>query len=369
MTEKAKSYSQKSASPIKSQYIEVITGHSPLKFSELAEPSESSEQMLDLDVLEGAVTLSSMDAQNRNIQFHDVQYQGMEIQGVPVSSFPQPQDARGMQNSAIDATPAPIMDETMLDFDDSSLAEFLKDVMMPASPTNTFAAPNSLEFVPQHYPGRDVFNFGFESSLDFTDMDFGWISSQNSRQPAHWNYNQPPPDHDHERLNRGQETPDVSSGITAGAEAFQKSIWRWKPVQQEHAFAEQINLSLPYKDMQHYLESRLAPDVLDQRLEQNSRDKILAMLLSTCEPSNVSRVVTSFPSADLLDSLMHLFFRSELSRTDSWIHIPTFRPQNQRPELNGIVVAAGAVLSSVPTVRKLGFAIQEAVRLAIPQIV
>jgi len=139
------------------------------------------------------------------------------------------------------------------------------------------------------------------------------------------------------------------------------------PVQQEHAYAEQVNLSLPYKDMQN-LEVRLSPDVLDHRLEQNSRDRILAMLLSTCEPSNVSRVVTSFPSADLLDSLMHLFFRSELPRADSYIHLATFS-QYQSSELNGIVVAAGAVLSSVPTVRKLGFAIQEAVRLAIHRIV
>lgn len=71
----------------------------------------------------------------------------------------------------------------------------------------------------------------------------------------------------------------------------------------------------------------------------------------------------------LLESLMHLFFRAELSRTDSWIHIPTFKPQAQRPELNGIVIAAGALLSKNPTVRKLGFAIQEAVRIAIPHIV
>ena len=251
----------------------------------------------------------------------------------------------------------------MLDMDDSSLAEFLRDVMMPASP-NSLVGPNALEFIPQAYE-RDVFNFGMESSLDFNDLDIGWMNSQNSRTPM-WNYNVPPEQED--RLDRGQETPDVRSGINAGAEAFQKSLWRWKPVQQEHAHSEQVNLSLPYKDMQN-LETRLAPDILDQRIEATSRDRILAMLLSTCDPANVSRVVTSFPSADLLDSLMHLFFRTELSRTDTWIHLPTFRPQVQRPELNGMVVAAGAVLSAVPTVRKLGFAIQEAVRLAIPQIV
>jgi hypothetical protein len=110
-------------------------------------------------------------------------------------------------------------------------------------------------------------------------------------------------------------------------------------------------------------------DILVPRLEQSCRDRILAMLLKTCEPVNVPKVVTSFPSAELLDSLMHLFFKTELSQTDSWIHLPTFRPQFQRPELNGIIIAAGALQSSVPTIRKLGFAIQEAVRLTIPTIV
>lgn len=197
-------------------------------------------------------------------------------------------------------------------------------------------------------------------------MDFGWINSQNSRAPV-WNsaFNLVP---ELDPALPGQQTPDVRNGITAGAEAYERSLFRWAPQKQEHAYAEQVNLSLPYKDIQN-LETRLSPEILDHRLEQNSRDRILAMLLSTCKPANVERVVTSFPSAELLDSLMHIFFRSELSRTDSWIHLPTFRPQAQRPELNGIVVAAGAVLSTVSTVRKLGFAIQEAVRLSIPKIV
>jgi hypothetical protein len=321
--------------------------------------------MLDLDALEGAATLSAMEGQSR-IFFQGVQHQNYSMQSPgngPFSESSRPMLSEAMHSSALNVTSASLEDDSMLEIDDSSLAEFLRDVMMPASP-NSMVGANALEFIPQSYE-RDVFNFGMESSLDFNDLDIGWMNSQNSRTPM-WNHNVLPGQDD--RLDCGQETPDVRSGINAGAEAFQKSLWRWKPVQQEHAYSEQVNLSLPYKDMQN-LETRLAPDILDQRIEATSRDRILAMLLSTCEPANVSRVVTSFPSADLLDSLMHLFFRTELSRTDSWIHLPTFRPQVQRPELNGMVVAAGAVLSAVPTVRKLGFAIQEAVRLAIPQIV
>jgi hypothetical protein len=256
----------------------------------------------------------------------------------------------------------------MLDINDSSLADFLSNVMMPTSPDSlAAAAPHSLDFIHQnYYTGRDVFNFGMESSLEFNEIDFGWITSQNARQPA-WNYGAAPEPERALPL-RETRTPDVASSIKAGAKAFEKSIWQWNPVQQDHAHAEQVNLSLSGKDMQT-LEPRHGPDVLDQTLEQTSRDKILAMLLSGCKPSNISRVVASFPSAELLDSLMHSFFRSEVHRTDSWIHLPTFSVQSQRPELNGIVVAAGAVRSDVPALRKLGFAIQEAVRLAIPKVV
>lgn len=326
--------------------------------------------MLDLEGLEGAATLSSLESQSRIFHYQE-EHQNITLPAQTGDSFQQnlrpmrSQSSSAMHEPAMNGSSVALDDNPMLDMDESSLAEFLNQVMMPASP-NTLANPNTLnDFMPQSYPPRDIFNFGIDANLDFNDMDFGWINSQNSKAPM-WNFNSLP--EQVEPLDRGQQTPDVRSGITAGAEAFERSLWRWAPQKQEHAYAEQVNLSLPYKDIQN-LETRLSPEILDHRLEQNSRDRILAMLLSTCEPANAERVVTSFPSAELLDSLMHLFFRSELSRTDSWIHLPTFRPQAQRPELNGIVVAAGATLSTVSTVRKLGFAIQEAVRLSIPRIV
>jgi hypothetical protein len=273
-------------------------------------------------------------------------------------------------------------DDAMLDIDDSSLADFLQDIMTRGSP-NFPQDPGSMDMISQTAGSWDVFNFATESSLEFNDMDLGWISSQN-HQTTMLNYNVIP-DLD-EPLDSGQQTPDVRSSINLGAEAFQKSLWNWLPGQREHAWMELPNLSLPHKDMEG-LEKRITSDIIEPQLEQSSRDAILAMVLKTNSQENgISAFVTSFPSAQLLNSFMHLFFRSELSKTDSWIHLPTFRPRTQRPEFNGIVVAAGAIVSSVPTgnnpipcdllvshssfpVRKLGFAIQETVRLALPNIV
>lgn len=315
--------------------------------------------------------MSGMESQRPQVQFADVQHQNPPENPAAVAFSPNTGPmpisdlSSNMNEPDLSVHSASLDQQSMLDFDDSSLADFLRDVMMQASPPSALES-NTLDFMPQSYSSRDVFNFGIDSSLDLDDLDFGWISSQNGKGSG-VNSNQLPENNDL-ALEHGQKTPDVRSGITLGAEAFQKSLWRWAPVQQEHGYAEQVNLSLPSNDM-GALESRLGVDVLEQHLEQNSRDRILAMLLSTCEPANIPRVASSFPSADLLDSLIHCFFRSELSRSDSWIHLPTFQPQFQRPEFNGIVAAAGAVLSSVPTVRKLGFAIQETVRLTLPKIV
>jgi hypothetical protein len=309
-----------------------------------------------------------MDGQRRLLHSQDASHQKIVQPTSSGSEFSQDGKGKAVESNPMDVPPTHPINNTMLDIDESSLAGFLRNVMMPTSP-NALAVVGAhpMEFIQQnYYIGRDVFQFGMNSSMEFNDMDFGWMNSQNTRQTT-WNYGAVP-ELEGQHPVRGTRTPDMSTGINAGAEAFQKSIWQWEPGQKDGNHAEQANLSLPIKDMQS-LDLRSGPDVLDQTLEQMSRDQILAMLLSCCKPANIARIVESFPSAELLDSLMHSFFRCEVRRTDSWIHIPTFRVQSQRPTFNGMVVAAGAVLSGVPALRKLGFALQEAVHIALRQIV
>jgi hypothetical protein len=71
----------------------------------------------------------------------------------------------------------------------------------------------------------------------------------------------------------------------------------------------------------------------------------------------------SFPSTELLDSLIQDFFARQSEQVDSWIHGPTFHPNEESPDMVGIIAAAGAVKSPIPTIRKLGFALMEVVRL------
>jgi hypothetical protein len=255
--------------------------------------------------------------------------------------------------------------DPLAEFDDSSLADFLKEIMH-TSP-DAVARPLFADAT-STYTSRDVLNFGINTTFDFSDIDFGLLPlpplPEAERPPYTANNvaNEQAP-------GSGTRTPELRNSISLGTQAFRKSVWQFIPSQEDHGYAEQLNLSLPYQDIDSP-EIRLAADVSisNQRLSQSSRDRILAMILTTCEPSMFPRVVSSFPPPELLDNWMHQFFSFELSRTDSWIHLPTFRLNDQMPELNGIIVAAGAVLSTIPVVRKLGFAIQEAVRLAIPKI-
>lgn len=97
-------------------------------------------------------------------------------------------------------------------------------------------------------------------------------------------------------------------------------------------------------------------------LSQISRDKILGMVLSTCKPNTISRAVAGFPSLGLLDSLFQFSLTSPGSHAKHWIHAPTLLAERTRPEVLAAIVSAGAVLTPDGSIRKVGYAIQEAIR-------
>lgn len=269
------------------------------------------------------------------------------------------------------------MDPTVSMFpDDSSLGDFLTDIMMPITPS-AMDATLGVGFMPQSYTPRDVLDFGADRNYDFNDFsvfDFGFISQYKEPQSRPFQQHimvdggdsSYPPSRPPE-MEDGQ-APDINN---IGIEAFKKSLWsKWAPTKAEHGSVEQINLSLPFKDIQasavnEGFELRLC----EERLDQTCRDRIMAMLFGTCEPAVIPKIVSSFPSAELLDSLMQQYICVHMSQLNAWIHLPTFRPNQSRPEFIGIIIATGAILSPLPALRKLGSAIQEAVRLALPKTV
>lgn len=89
------------------------------------------------------------------------------------------------------------------------------------------------------------------------------------------------------------------------------------------------------------------------------------MILSTCKPNSIPRAVACFPSVSLLDSLFQFSLTSPGSHAKHWIHAPTLLAGQARPEVLAAIIAAGAVLTPDAAIRKVGYAIQEAIRTAV----
>jgi hypothetical protein len=237
------------------------------------------------------------------------------------------------------------------------LPGFLRGVL-PAPPESTY--PLGMPgYMSGTWTPRGLLGFGFESNLELNDVDFSFLDTYNAHIPF---------DLETPRSDVLSSTVQPGDQATASrSEAFRTSVWRFIPKPQDHSAAEQQNLSLP--DVPHGHDSPESRIHLDRRtttekLDQSCRDKIIAVVLSTCKPSMMFRSVSAFPSVELLDIVLQFFLTSPLSGADSWLHIPTFcNSTKDRTEILLAAIAAGAVLTPDNSLRKLGFALQEAIRV------
>ncbi|KAL4749105.1 hypothetical protein BDW72DRAFT_195146 [Aspergillus terricola var. indicus] len=210
-------------------------------------------------------------------------------------------------------------------------------------------------FPPNDYYAHRLFDHNLNFDFDLTEVDFGLIDFYNSRGSANPAPLQP---------DETDRDADRDSGIALGAEAYSRSsLSAWKPVHSDHAFADQNDLSVPKSIDSPEASAQSRHQILSERLSPGSRDLIFGMVLQTSQRANLTRIMKSFPSTELLDSLIQDFFAYQAQQVDSWIHGPTFHPNEESPDMVGIVAAAAAVKSTIPTIRKLGYALMEVVRL------
>ncbi|KAI8632365.1 hypothetical protein F5Y19DRAFT_420849 [Xylariaceae sp. FL1651] len=235
-------------------------------------------------------------------------------------------------------------------------SDFLRDVLY----TQTLDSSRLAEA-----QGLAVLDFCDDTSYELNEMDFGMLD--------HWNLD----------ATGGRpvvtqagtpQTDDSSVDMTQMRRKLVKiwtdSPWRWIPDKRDHGYREYGNLPLPYRDSgsQQFQERQRRMDrVVQDKLDSSSRDKILAVVLGTCRSDVIRmRVAASFPSAEIIDTLTHIFLAAHLCSVSGWIHFGTLVLNSQWPEWLATAAAAGAITTPVPTLRKFGFAIQEAVRLALP---
>jgi hypothetical protein len=207
--------------------------------------------------------------------------------------------------------------------------------------------------------------------MDFGDVDMQFLSSYNVNVPFEYATNATF-NHDLDAVSSRKDVSVADASVARRSRAFSNSHWRFQPNAYDHGGAEEPNLSLPsISDDAASPESRVTLErpIVSAIMKTAARDKILTLIVNNCRPENLPGIVASFPSIELLSTLLQYNLGSSVVRSHSFIHVATFNPNEKKAELLASLAAAGAVLTSDPTLMKLGYAMQECVRIATPRLV
>lgn len=242
------------------------------------------------------------------------------------------------------------------DHDGSFLHDFLQSII-GGDPFPRQTGPG--EHIPGTWTPRNVFDFGANTDLELNDLDLNFLDGYNHEIP----------------FASFVETPETARSVPGstseppsalGVESLQKtSTWRFRPVTQDRGMNDQQNISLPSGDTSKRLPVQRR--VTSEMLSYTMRDRIMALFMSSSNADTLQKTMQSFPSLELLDSLLQYFLSSKTAISNRMIHLPTFRPNNARPELVAAMIVGGATLAPDISLRKMGFALMEVVRVGVPQ--
>lgn len=163
---------------------------------------------------------------------------------------------------------------------------------------------------------------------------------------------------------------DKRANVAIGSDAFKRSalLMDWIPELQvaETRLADEADFTVP-RDIAS-LGLRFSPEreVVGEHLTDGTRDSIMCTVVDMYRRFDMPRMLSSFPSTEVLDFLIQTYFIDQVSRVDACIHVPTFQLNDARIELLCTLAATGAMRTPVPLIRKLGYALVEVVKLAIP---
>jgi hypothetical protein len=204
---------------------------------------------------------------------------------------------------------------------------------------------------------------GFNQDVDIGFWDFPLDGFQIPYSNGEFNY-QP-----ESETGRSHSISRPSRDIARGYAAFKRSPWLWTPAPKDRALSDQSDLTI-HEDQ---LEAGLSPSSIAGHksfdhinLDYLARDRMLTLVVST---NRDGKAVPGFPHLDLLNQLLQNYFVRESYLHTSWIHIPSFDPTKCPPHLLIALVSAGSTLVSVPTIWKLGLALQEIARVTIAELV
>ncbi|KAL1878644.1 hypothetical protein Daus18300_001919 [Diaporthe australafricana] len=252
--------------------------------------------------------------------------------------------------------------QNMVDMNRMPFSDFLRDVLYDQQQQQQQQQQQMDTQKMAEAQGLAILDFCDDANLEMNDLDFGMLD--------HWNIGNvhgmlaTDPNLANYVSSQPEDTADMSRMRQRLVKIWTDSPWRWMPDGHKDNIHNQKS-GLPLADINT---TKLKPDrIIHDKLDSSGRDKILAIVLSTCQ-NNVmlSRVASSFPSTDVMDSLVHIFLAWHLCQVSEFIHFGTFALNAQCPEWTAVAASAGGILTSVQSLRKFGFALQEAVRVTIP---
>ncbi|KAL7273714.1 hypothetical protein RUND412_003409 [Rhizina undulata] len=299
----------------------------------------------------------------------------------------------------------------------NSFANFLRDVMVPeyvVAPANTTWSPGVGEpagfrndgYVEYgNYAPRDILDFD-AGSLELNDVDFGLLGSFNQGFPPNMETmldplinttdmntmssttrsTAPNPQSQLQPSSQFSNEDESHKAITSRAEAFQQSLWLWKPQSSDsHKDYEEVShcmvpISPSNPQAANATEMQLVELIQKCHISFRSpprcpsvptlgmagRDRIHMMVIRSHDFWNTSKAPSSFPSVQFLDALVELFFNHQGVTALRFLHWTVFKPVPETSsEFLGAVVMAGASMAPFRSVRKFGYGLQESLRKSI----
>lgn len=161
---------------------------------------------------------------------------------------------------------------------------------------------------------------------------------------------------------------DIGSGSqhaasAVGAQAFLASVWNWIPGPKDFRLAEEQSLALPQHIARQATYASPAahphPSLASLSLAPNDRERVLGVVLKYCDHDNLVGILSSFPSTELMATLVQVALGHQAESPLSWFHVPTFHSSQIRPELLAALVAYGAALTPIRALQRLGGAMPD----------
>ncbi|CAI6303947.1 unnamed protein product [Periconia digitata] len=261
------------------------------------------------------------------------------------------------------ASITPYVDGNIVMFDNQSpmdplLPDYVRN-MQQESCLSGFATP------------RNAMDLSFNWDMDFTALDFGMLDQFNTQGLPQMDLLSTEIQDSFRTPQREMTNPDNHDDVSARAEVFKDSVWKYQPSRNINpSIADESHIALSDGNASRQQHPRMpVRRVINERLASVSRDKLLALILSSSNPSNLERISSGFPSLDLLDGTIQKFFTAPSINAASWFHVPTFSLATTTPELLSCIVAAGAFSMPDVALQKLGLAFQEASMTAVAKVV